>query len=135
MTFLFRVDKYISHGYALTAYKSQGQTEKHVIYHAGSDQTINFNQAYVGITRGKESVNIYTDSKSSLLAKVQKPQVKTSTLEYDMAAAKAVVQSRLDEIASRIPSIHEIKPTPQRVVRQAPPPPEISQSKNRGMER
>lgn len=101
--------KYITHGYALTDYKSQGQTERHVIYHANAEKKndVNFNQAYVGITRGKESVTIFTNDTEKLLKAVQAEQVKTSTLDHNLATAKASVQSRLEEIASRIPSIHK----------------------------
>ena len=37
---------YLSHGCALTDYKSQGQTEKHVIYHADTKKGVSYNQAY-----------------------------------------------------------------------------------------
>ena len=75
---------YLSHGYALTDYKSQGQTEKHVIYHADTKKGVSYNQAYVGITRGKESVTIYTDNKVTLLEKMKKEQNNTSTLDYTL---------------------------------------------------
>jgi ATP-dependent exoDNAse (exonuclease V) alpha subunit len=55
--------KYIGHGYALTDYKSQGQTAKEVIYHADTTKAVDFNRAYVGISRGKEDIAIYTDNK------------------------------------------------------------------------
>ncbi len=138
--------KYITHGYALTDYKSQGQTERHVIYHANTEKTVNYNQAYVGITRGKESVRIYTNNKESLLEKVKTEQQKTTTLDYNLADAKASVQSRLDEIASRIPTIHEPKPSiaPQgenkqknqaREVKNNEQYPELNKNKDRGIER
>ena len=95
--------KYIGHGYALTDYKSQGQTEKHVIYHADTAKGVNFNQAYVGITRGKQSVTIYTDDKDKLGKKMQVEQVKTSTLDFNLANAKTVNQKRLNEIVARTP--------------------------------
>jgi conjugative relaxase-like TrwC/TraI family protein len=75
---------YISHGYALTDYKSQGQTAKHVIYHADTNKVTNYNQAYVAITRGKQSVKIYTDDKVALTAKVKEEQNKTTTLDYGL---------------------------------------------------
>lgn len=94
--------KYIGHGYALTDYKSQGQTEKHVIYHADTAKGVNFNQAYVGITRGKQSVTIYTDDKQMLVKKMQVEQVKTSTLDFDLSKAKSNHQHRLKEIATKV---------------------------------
>ncbi len=74
--------RYIGHGYAITDYKSQGQTEKHVIYHADTDKKLTFNQAYVAITRGKESVTIYTSNKEQLQHNMGKEQIKTSTLDH-----------------------------------------------------
>ena len=97
--------KYITHGYALTDYKSQGKTEKHVIYHADTTKGVNFNQAYVGVTRGKESVTIYTDDKKQLYRQVEREQNKTSTLDYDLTAAKAAHEQRLIAIKEKIPSI------------------------------
>lgn len=99
--------KYITHGYALTDYKSQGQTEKHVIYHADTSKGINYNQAYVGITRGKESISIYTDSKNQLKELAGVEQVKTTTLSYDLNQAKAVLAERLAAINARIPKLSE----------------------------
>ena len=75
---------YISHGYAITDYKSQGQTAKHVLYHADTDKGINFNQAYVAITRGKQSVDIYTNDKAEFKKQVYDEQRKTSTLDHQI---------------------------------------------------
>lgn len=99
--------KYITHGYALTDYKSQGQTEKHVIYHADTSKGINYNQAYVGITRGKESVSIYTDSTNQLKELAGVEQVKTSTLNYDLNQAKSALAERLAAIDAKVPKLSE----------------------------
>lgn len=74
---------YIAHGYAVTDYKSQGQTARNVIYHADTTKNLNFNQAYVGITRGKESVLIYTDHKETLRLKIAEEQQKTSIHQFE----------------------------------------------------
>lgn len=97
--------KYIGYGYALTDYKSQGQTARHVIYHADTDRGVNFNQAYVGITRGKESVTIYTNDKTTLMENVKHEQQKTTTLDHEVQSAKVMSMNKLNEIASRVPSI------------------------------
>jgi conjugative relaxase-like TrwC/TraI family protein len=78
--------KYIDYGYALTDYKSQGLTAKHVIYHAdtGNMVGVNYQQAYVCITRGKESVSIITDDIKRLLTDIQWEQNKSTTLEYGL---------------------------------------------------
>lgn len=99
--------KYISHGYALTDYKSQGQTEKHVIYHADTTKGVNYNQAYVGITRGKDSVKIYTNDKEILRQMVKVEQHKTTTLDHNLHEAKAANKVKLAGLASRVPNIIE----------------------------
>ena len=97
--------KYISHGYALTDYKSQGQTEKHVIYHADTNRGVNYNQAYVAITRGKESVTVYTNDKEVLREMVKKEQQKTTTLDHNLGQAKAVNLDKLNDLASKVPRV------------------------------
>lgn len=72
---------YLAHGYAVTDYKSQGQTSKHVIYNANTQTKLNYNQAYVAITRGKESMQIFTDSKENFREKILVQQAKTTTLD------------------------------------------------------
>ncbi len=74
---------YMDHGYAVTDYKAQGQTSKDVIYHADTGKHVNYNQAYVAITRGKEDVRVYTDDKGNLQGKMKQEQVKTSTLDHE----------------------------------------------------
>lgn len=117
---------YVSHGYALTDFKSQGQTAKNVIYHADTQKGINFNQAYVGITRGKENVQIYTDSKDGMRADINQDQNKTSTLNYGMEK---------QELNRQRPQIQAIKASTQEKVMESK---EISQplksiSRGRGM--
>ena len=102
--------KYISHGYALTDYKSQGQTEKHVIYHADTNKGVNYNQAYVAITRGKESVTVYTNDKEVLREMVKKEQQKTTTLDYNLGQAKAVNLDKLNDLASKVPQVEHFAP-------------------------
>ena len=72
---------YIDHGYAVTAYKSQGQTSQHVIYHADTSKEPTYNEAYVAVSRGKNDMSIYTNDKSELRDQMANEQVKTSTLD------------------------------------------------------
>lgn len=74
--------QYIDHGYAVTDFKSQGQTAGNVIYHADTSKGVNYNQAYVAITRGKEDLQIYTEDKNAFKENVVNEVVKTSTLDY-----------------------------------------------------
>jgi hypothetical protein len=110
--------RYIGHGYALTDYKSQGQTAKHVIYHADTSKGVNFNQAYVGITRGKENVTIYTNDLATFKTSIQKEQQKSSTLDHDLHKARSINQEKLTEITGKISHLaeklidHEQKPAP-----------------------
>lgn len=87
---------YISHGYAITDYKSQGQTAKHVLYHADTDKGINFNQAYVAITRGKQSVDIYTNDKAEFRKQVYSEQRKTSTLDQQVP-----IREKMDTVIAK----------------------------------
>lgn len=75
---------YLDHGYAVTDFKSQGQTSKEVIYHAetANEQKNTFNSFYVAVTRGKEDVRIYTDNSETLKDQVKHEQQKSSTLDY-----------------------------------------------------
>jgi conjugative relaxase-like TrwC/TraI family protein len=74
---------YIDHGYAVTSYKSQGQTSRDVIYHADTRREVNFNQAYVAITRGREDVAIYTDDKENLKDQMKNESMKTWSPDYE----------------------------------------------------
>lgn len=73
---------YIDHGYAVTDYKSQGQTSKEVIYHADSSKGVNYNQAYVAMTRGKHDLKVYTDNKENFKEQMKHEQQKNSTLDH-----------------------------------------------------
>ncbi len=76
---------HVDHAYVISDYKSQGQTAKSVIYHAEvlREREVSFNSFYVGITRGKEDMMVFTDSMEALKEDVKTEQVKTSTLDYD----------------------------------------------------
>ena len=74
---------YIDHGYAVTSYKAQGQTSKEVIYNADTEREVNYNQAYVAITRGREDLAIYTDDKENLRDQMKLESSKTWSLDHD----------------------------------------------------
>jgi len=74
---------YIDHGYAVTDYKSQGQTAREVLIYSDTTTTGNtFNSFYVSITRGKDDVRVYTDNADNLMEQVKLEQSKKSTLDY-----------------------------------------------------
>ena len=74
---------YVDHAYAVTSYKAQGQTSQEVIYHADTDKEVNYNQAYVAITRGREDLAIYTDDKENLSDQMKMESTKTWSLDYE----------------------------------------------------
>jgi len=80
-TFNLQNYNYIDYGYAITDYKSQGQTSNKVIALADSTQS-SLNSLYVQATRAKFDFKIYTDDKEELRENVQIAQKKTSTLDY-----------------------------------------------------
>ncbi|MBZ0154888.1 MAG: relaxase domain-containing protein [Alphaproteobacteria bacterium] len=88
--------QYIDHGYAVTDYKSQGQTARNVIYHADTSKGVNYNQAYVAITRGKEDLQIYTEDKNAFKENVVNEVVKTSTLDYSAPEKSGYTDSFLN---------------------------------------
>lgn len=96
---------YITHGYALTAYKSQGQTAKNVIYHADTKASMNYNQAYVGMSRGKQDISIFTDDKDKFAKAIGIEQSKTSTLAHNIKfdeMKQEIKQSKDDNLSMRM---------------------------------
>jgi conjugative relaxase-like TrwC/TraI family protein len=79
---------YIDRGYSVTDYKSQGQTSNRVLYHADTTKETTYNQGYVAMTRGKEDLKVYTDSKENLREQMKHEQVKTSTITHEKHAGK-----------------------------------------------
>ncbi|MEW6740912.1 MAG: MobF family relaxase [Nitrospirota bacterium] len=75
--------KHFEHGYAYTAYKSQGKTSQGVIYTATKTQAEGkYQEFYVSISRGKERAIIVTDSKEQLIKDAAKTVEKETTLKY-----------------------------------------------------
>ncbi|MDI6757929.1 MAG: ATP-binding domain-containing protein, partial [Endomicrobiia bacterium] len=75
--------KNIDYGYALTTYKSQGQTYDKVIVDADTSiAALNDMRAqYVNITRARDSVKIYTDDKKDLKDLARRLEHKRDTLD------------------------------------------------------
>lgn len=71
------------HGYALTTYKSQGQSVDQVHILADSNSNMNnLNAGYVQMSRAKEDIHIYTDNLSALAEKYEQSQVKENVSDY-----------------------------------------------------
>ena len=90
-------DRHIAHAYVETAFAAQGRTADHVIIHADSKATnlIDQKSFYVGISRAKESVAIFTNDRAKLVSAISERagHVQTSIAQAAMptpAAGKAV---------------------------------------------
>lgn len=90
-------DQHIAHAYVETAFAAQGRTADHVIIHADSKATnlIDQKSFYVGISRAKESVAIYTNDRGKLISAINERagQVQTAIAQATMptpAAGKAM---------------------------------------------
>ena len=95
---------YLNHGYAVTDYKSQGQTIKDVIFHANTEKTNSYNSFYVAVTRGQKSVHVYTNDKDKLKEQVKKEVIKTSTLDHNKPQIQRIV-----------PQVQQIRIEPQQI--------------------
>jgi conjugative relaxase-like TrwC/TraI family protein len=89
-------DRHIAHAYVETAFAAQGRTADHVIVHADSKATnlIDQKSFYVGISRAKESVAIFTNDRGKLISAINERagQVQTAIAQAAMptpAAGKA----------------------------------------------
>lgn len=65
-------DQHIAHAYVETAFAAQGRTADHVMIHADSKATnlVDQKSFYVGISRAKESVAIYTNDRGKLVSAI-----------------------------------------------------------------
>ncbi len=73
---------YLDHGYAVTDYKSQGQTSREVIFNANTERTTSYNSFYVAATRGRDNLHVYTNDPLKLKEQVKHVALKTSTLDH-----------------------------------------------------
>lgn len=73
---------YLDHGYAVTDYKSQGQTSREIIFAAHTERATSYNSFYVAATRGKDNLHVYTNDPAKLRDQVKKEAHKTSTLDH-----------------------------------------------------
>ena len=66
---------YFSHAYAVTTHKSQGVTVQNVLYVVPDVKGINFNQVYVGLTRGKQDFQVFIGTKDETKKSIEKAKV------------------------------------------------------------
>lgn len=74
-------DQHIRHAYVETAFAAQGRTADHVIIHADSKATNLVDQKafYVGVSRAKASVAIYTNDRAKLVSAISERAGVTQT--------------------------------------------------------
>ena len=95
---------YIDHAYAITNYKSQGQTTDTVIYSHNSETITNQESFYVASTRAREDTTIFTNSREMLNDQVEQKHEKISTLDFDENKTKEnnIRKEEESEINNRI---------------------------------
>lgn len=74
---------HITHGYCTTSYAAQGKTVDRVMIALGPESfpAASPEQAYVSVSRGRESCTIYCSNKEDLLAAVSRPTERLSATE------------------------------------------------------
>ena len=86
-------DRHVAHAYVETAFAAQGRTADHVIIHADSKATnlIDQKSFYVGISRAKESVAIFTNDRAKLVSAIgeRAGQVQTAIAQAAMPTPAA----------------------------------------------
>ena len=74
-------DQHIRHAYVETAFAAQGRTADHVIIHADSRATnlVDQKSFYVGVSRAKASVAVYTNDRAKLVSAISERAGVTQT--------------------------------------------------------
>jgi len=73
-----------THGYVFTSYASQGQTKDHVLVSQHGDSlgaATNAEQVYVSVSRGRQSVKIYTDDKARFMKAATRQSDPTTAID------------------------------------------------------
>lgn len=78
-----------SHSYCITNYKSEGKTGDRVLFHADTQKHGDAQSGYVGMSRGREYVQVYTNNKEELKEQMKTEHEKESTLKYEKGQEKS----------------------------------------------
>lgn len=94
----------INYGYVTTSHASQGKTVKHVLIaqstaHGGAASAEQF---YVSVSRGKDTVQIYTDDREELRGQIQRSHQRLSATEL---ARQGKADTRKDDRDAMIPAL------------------------------
>lgn len=89
-------DRHIAHAYVETAFAAQGRTADHVMIHADSRAAnlVDQKSFYVGISRAKESVAIFTNDRGKLVSAISE--------------RAGQVQTAIDQAARNVPTASKI---------------------------
>lgn len=101
-------DRHFSHGYAQTAYESQGRTADRVYVHAETHRVNLSDQKafYVAVSRAKDEIHIYTDDRQKLAAALEeRAGIKSEALEAD----PPTVDLETEKVPEKAPE-HEAAP-------------------------
>jgi conjugative relaxase-like TrwC/TraI family protein len=111
----------LAHGYVVTSQASQGKTVDHVLVALGSESfaCANREQFYVSVSRGRESVKLYTDDKEAMMEAVQSTSARLSATEL-MEAQNAELVHQRATARRRLAELHHTRRSQnQRRVRNA----------------
>ncbi|OAM86924.1 relaxase domain-containing protein [Termitidicoccus mucosus] len=126
-------------GYAVTSYASQGKTVDTVLVaHDGEQAPMNRNQWYVGISRARQKVVVFTSDKEALKLNVERESDRELALSVkpDEATVEAVREELLLEAFQHQLSLQAHERLRESVRQWVPPPqqqPQQDQSINRGI--
>lgn len=134
----------IAHGYVATSYASQGKTVQHVLIAQSTENggASSAEQFYVSVSRGKKSVEIFTDDKAELRDQIQRSHQRLSAIGLlkNQPDTDKANKEHAEFIASRTAMIKQgiLQPNFMPV----PPPPtndtwqdRVRQQQDRGMSR
>ena len=132
-----------AHGYVTTSHASQGKTVKHVLIAQSTDYggAASAEQFYVSVSRGKKSVEIFTDNKAELRDQIQRSHQRLSAfgLLKNQPDTDKANKEHADFMASRIAMVQQGYLQPNFM---PPPPPtndtwqeRVKQQSDRGMSR
>jgi hypothetical protein len=95
---------FLSHAYATTSHSSQGATVDRVFIaqSAQSFAATSKEQFYVSVSRGRESVTIYTDSKEALKDEIKQTSARPLAIEFEQKAMAQLDASKLGALRRKV---------------------------------
>ena len=108
MSFDSKEYQHVDHAYAMTTYKSQGQSVANVHIFAMSDQGLNtHNAGYVQVSRTTDEITLYTDNKEVLTEKYSEEQLKTNASDYKEEIINNTVNEKTTDQTTNIDGVKE----------------------------